>query len=77
VISRDVDVDAVGELADRHTVIEQHESCTTEQILDTLRMMFGTPPAGSSNSRCSTETHFQRAAGAELSVRLPLPLSAR
>ena len=43
VVSRDVDVEAVADLAQRHIVIEQHEGCTTEQILETLTMMFGHP----------------------------------
>jgi hypothetical protein len=43
VISRDFDVTAVGDLAERHIVIEQHEDCTAEQVVDTLKMMFGDP----------------------------------
>ena len=43
VIACDVDPAAVGELAQRHIVIEQHGGCTTEQIIDTLTIMFGDP----------------------------------
>lgn len=43
VIACDVDVDAIGDLARRHIVIEQHVGCTAEKIVSTLRTMFGDP----------------------------------
>jgi hypothetical protein len=36
-----VDANAVADLAQRHIVIEQPEGCTAEQIVSTLRLMFG------------------------------------
>lgn len=43
VISREVDANAVADLAQRHIVIEQPENCTAQQVVDTLKMMFGDP----------------------------------
>jgi hypothetical protein len=43
VVTYGVDVNAVADLAQRHIVIEQHEGCTAEQIVSTLRMMLGDP----------------------------------